>query len=95
MDENGHKAQQHDNDLEHISPDHSFHATLLQTDDGRERQTDSQGNTPQYFLFFLSLECYLFGAFGQGDECQLKSVSSNINTVQVTWSYVCNVIEFL
>lgn len=32
VDENGHKAWQHDNDLEDIGPDHSFHASLLHTD---------------------------------------------------------------
>lgn len=38
VDENGHKASQHDYNLEHISPDHSFHAPLLQTGEGRNRQ---------------------------------------------------------
>lgn len=38
LDENDHKPQQHDNNLEHISPDHSFHATLLQTDHGKENE---------------------------------------------------------
>lgn len=45
MDENGYQAGQHDNNLEHISPDHSFHAPLLQTE-GKDRQ----GNTPQHIL---------------------------------------------
>lgn len=38
MDENGHKAWQHDNYLEHIGPDHSFHATLLQIVEETDRK---------------------------------------------------------
>lgn len=34
MDENGHKAGEHDDDLEDVGPDHSFHSALTQTDDG-------------------------------------------------------------
>lgn len=41
VDENGHKARQHDDNLEHIGPDHSFHATLLQTDERRNGQENT------------------------------------------------------
>lgn len=46
MDENGHKARQHDKNLEHICPDHSFHATL-------EQIVEETGNT---WLRWLRLE---------------------------------------
>lgn len=47
MDKDGHKARQHDNDLEHIGPDHSFDSTLL--NDGSDGQTegDNQANAMQ------------------------------------------------
>lgn len=41
MDVNGHKAQQHDNDLEYISPDHSFYSTLYR-DERRQKQSVRQ-----------------------------------------------------
>lgn len=39
LDVNGHKARQHDNDLEHVGPDHGFHSTLL-TDDKGDRNRE-------------------------------------------------------
>lgn len=36
VDEYSHKARQHDKNLEHICPDHSFHATLVQIVEGKK-----------------------------------------------------------
>lgn len=45
MDVNGHKAQQHDDDLEYISPDHSFYSTLYR-DERRQKQSMRQMFAP-------------------------------------------------
>lgn len=64
MDENGHKACQHDKNLEHISPDHGFYATLVQIMEETQRKTqhncwDWYKNWIQgrIFIYFYSFIC--------------------------------------
>ena len=45
VDRNGQEARKHDDDLEYISPDHGFHATLLGIMGETDRKTEPQHET--------------------------------------------------